>query len=83
MNTLLVKIVQTHLYSCSTFVLVTDHPPVSEIRLLPVMDLNPSDNSYIFSTQVLIKQQAIQPNTVTSGISVDQQLWFKAVQQNQ
>ena len=61
-------------------VCVGDHPPLSEVQLLPILDLNPSDNNCIYSTLIFIEQQAKQLNIVTPCITFDQPLWLKAVE---
>ena len=69
--------------NCSGFmrhVCVGDHPPASEVRLLPILDLNPSDNSCVYTTLVFIEQQAKQLNIVTPCVTFDQPLWLKAVE---
>ena len=47
--------------------------------MLPIIDLNPSDEATIYSTLTFIKAQAKQLNVVTPCITFDQPLWYKAV----
>ena len=51
----------------------------SEVHLLPIIDLNPSNKSCIYSTLLYIKEQAAHLNIITPCITFDQPLWLKAV----
>jgi len=51
----------------------------ADIRMLPVIDLNPNDVSCIFSTLVFVERQAKLLNMQTACITFDQPLWIKAV----
>lgn len=51
----------------------------SDVHLLPIIDLNPSNESCIYSTLLYIKQQAANLNIVTACLTFDQPLWWKAV----
>ena len=55
-------------------------PGKSEITLLPIINLNPNDNSCIYSTLLFIIGQAKKTNTCSPCITFDQPLWLKAVQ---
>ncbi|CAB4000917.1 Hypothetical predicted protein [Paramuricea clavata] len=52
--------------------------PKSEVLLLPIIDLNPSDESCIYSTLVYIEDQAEKLDIPTPCITFDQPLWLKA-----
>ena len=61
---------------------ITDSPDSfekSEIYLLPLIDLDPSDSTCIYSTLRYIEQQARNLNVVTPCVTFDQPLWLKAV----
>ena len=55
------------------------HSGKSDITLLPIIDLNPSDSTCIHSTLRFIANQASKLNIVTPCIIFDQPLWLKAV----
>ena len=55
-------------------------PSKSEVLLLPIIDLSPSDESCIYSTLIYIQRQAEQLNIPTPCITFDQPLWIKAVE---
>ena len=52
----------------------------SEIIYLPIIDLNPSDETCIYSTLIYIQSQAKELNILTPCITFDQPLWIKAVE---
>jgi len=52
----------------------------SDIRMLPIIDLDPKDLNCIFSTLCFIEDQAKKLNMETACITFDQQLWIKAVE---
>ena len=52
----------------------------SEVLLLPIIDLNPSDESCVYSTLVYIQSQAEKLNIPTPCITFDQPLWLKAME---
>ncbi len=52
----------------------------SEVLLLPIIDLSPSDDSCMYSTLMYIQGQAKQLNIPTPCITFDQPLWLKAVE---
>ena len=52
----------------------------SEVLLLPIIDLSPSDDSCVYSTLVYIQGQAERLNIPTPCITFDQPLWLKAVE---
>jgi hypothetical protein len=54
-----------------------EHPSVANIQMLPIIDLNPSNESCIYSTLLFVQQQAQQLNIVTPCITFDQPLWIK------
>ena len=51
----------------------------SDILFLPIIDLNPSDETCIYSTLVYIQSQAEQLSIPTACVTFDQPLWYKAV----
>ena len=53
---------------------------MSEIILLPIADLHPSDNNCIYSTLHYVASQAMLLNVVTPCITFDQAMWQKAVE---
>jgi hypothetical protein len=54
--------------------------PVSEIRLLPIIDLNLNDLTSIYSTLLFVERQAKILNMPTACITFDQPLYSKAVE---
>ena len=50
----------------------------SLVSFLPIIDLNPSDESCIYSTLLFIEEQAKQLNVNTPCVTFDQPLWLKA-----
>ena len=52
----------------------------SEVLLLPIIDLSPTDHSCIYSTLGYIQSQAIHLNTPKPCVTFDQPLWLKAVE---
>lgn len=58
-----------------------DNPtPKSQVLLLPVIDLNPSDESCIYSTLIYVQKQAERLAIPTPCITFDQPLWLKATE---
>ena len=61
---------------------VIDTGPVEEkssVSFLPIIDLNPSDESCIYSTLLFIIDQAKSLNVTVPCVTFDQPLWLKAV----
>jgi len=56
------------------------HSAVSDVSMLPVIDLNPTDLTCIYSTLVFVEEQAKRLNIATPCITFDQPLWLKAVE---
>ncbi len=54
--------------------------PRSEIFLLPIIDLNPSDETCVYFTLLYIQGQAERLNIPTPCITFDQPSWLKAVE---
>ena len=54
--------------------------PRSEVFFLPIIDLNPSDETCIYSTLIYVESQAKKLNIPTPCITFDQPLWLKAVE---
>ncbi len=52
----------------------------SEVLLLPIIDLSPSNESCMYSTLIYIEKQAMFLNIPTPCITFDQPLWIKAVE---
>ena len=61
---------------------IGDHPAVTDVVLLPIIDLNPSDEHCIFSTLSYVKEQAASLGIADPCITFDQPLWLKAVEIN-
>ena len=55
------------------------YPSKSDVFLLPIIDLSPSDPTCIYSTLLHVESQAKKLNIVTPCITFDQPLWIKAV----
>jgi len=53
---------------------------ISSVVLLPIVDLNPSDPSCIYSTLRFVVKQASLLNVTVPCITFDQPLWVKAVE---
>lgn len=51
----------------------------SEVLFLPIIDLNPSDESCLFSTLTYVQNQAARLGIDTPCLTFDQPLWLKAV----
>ena len=54
--------------------------PKSEVLFLPIIDLNPSDETCIYSTLNYVQTQARKLNIPSPCITFDQPLWIKAVE---
>ena len=57
-----------------------DHPPRSDTVLLPIIDLNPNDETCIYSTLLFVIEKSKKLNITTPSITFDQPLWIKALQ---
>ena len=55
-----------------------DHSGKATVTFLPIINLNPSDESCIYSTLLFVEQQAQQLNIPTPCITFDQPLFIKA-----
>ena len=55
-----------------------DYPGQSSIMFLPMIDLDPSDKTCIYSTLLFVSEQAKRYH-VTPVITFDQPLWLKAL----
>ena len=53
-------------------------PPAADIRMLPIMDMNPNDINCIFSTLYFLEKQASLLNF--NCVTFDQPLWLKAIE---
>lgn len=58
---------------------VGEHLPAARIRMLPIIDLSPTDESCIFSTLLFVEKQAAQLQVKVPCITFDQALFIKAV----
>ena len=56
-----------------------DYPSKSDVHLLPIIDLNASDPTCIYSTLLYIESQAKKLNIMTPCITFDQSLRVKAM----
>ena len=56
------------------------YPGPSHISFLPIIDLNPNDETCIYSTLLFIQKQATYLNIETLVITFDQPLWLKATE---
>ena len=54
--------------------------PRSEVLFLPIIDLNPSDETCIYSTLIYVESQTAKLNVPTPCITFDQPLWLKAIE---
>lgn len=54
------------------------HPPKSNIKMLPIININPSDPTCIYSTLLFVIDQSKKLNVETPSITFDQPLWYKA-----
>ena len=54
--------------------------PRSEILFLPIINLNRSDETCIYSTLIYAESQAAKLNVPTPCITFDQPLWLKAIE---
>ena len=57
-----------------------EYPGKSTISLLPIIDLNPTDMTCIYSTLKFVQSQAKELNIVTPVITFDQPLYIKAME---
>ena len=57
-----------------------EYPGKSEVVLLPIINLNPSDSSCIYSTLLFVIAQSKKANNGSRSITFDQPLWLKAVE---
>ena len=62
------------------YVSIGNHPPKSRIQMLPIIDLNPADETCIYSTFLYVQSQADKLNIPTPCITFDQPLWKEAVE---
>ena len=57
-----------------------EHSGAAMVNMLPIIDLNPTDMTCIYSTLLFISQQAEKLNIDTPVVTFDQPLWIKAVE---
>ena len=60
--------------------LTLSYPPPADIRMLPIIDMNPNDTTCLYSTLLFVEKQARLLNMETACITFDQPLWLKAVE---
>ena len=60
-------------------VCIGEHPPSATIQRLPILDLNPSNETCIYSTLLFVQEQVEQLSIVTPCVTFDQPLYIKAV----
>ena len=63
-----------------TMVTNGDHPGKATISYLPILDMDPSDLTCIYSVLVFILKQAEQMQVKTPVVTFDQPLWLKAME---
>ena len=61
-------------------VTVGPNPPPSKVTMLPIIDLDPSNYSCIYSVLLHIIEQTKVLNVVTPCVTFDQPLWFKSIE---
>ena len=57
-----------------------NYPGKSQVNFLPIIDLNPSDDTCIYSTLIFVRDQCRRYNIKNPCITFDQPLWLKAVE---
>ena len=57
-----------------------DYPGQSIVHMLPIIDLDPTDMSCIYSTLLFVIKQAKELNIPTPILTFDQPLWLKAME---
>ena len=57
-----------------------EHPPKPKITFHPIIDLNTSDYTCIYSTLLFAFEQSKKLNIETPAVTFDQPLWKKAVE---
>ena len=60
------------------FVHQGDHPGKASVMFLPIIDMNPSDSTCIYSTLMFVSEHA-QRHGITPILTFDQPLWWTAV----
>ena len=60
-------------------VCVGEHESPSEINMLPIIDLNPSDGTCVYSTLAFVSDQTRKMCLPTPCVTFDQPLYIKAV----
>lgn len=63
---------------CSTKSIISN-PGRSDVSFLPIIDLNPSDETCIYSTLCFVISESKKLNVQTPCITFDQPLWIKAL----
>ena len=57
---------------------IANHPPQTAIAMLPIIDINPSDYTCLYSTLLYVIDQSKKLGMITPCVTFDQPLWFKA-----
>jgi len=57
-----------------------DYPGKSDVNLLPIINLNPSDKTCIYSTLLYVIDLCKKSSCVTPCITFDQPLWLKSIE---
>ena len=60
-------------------VCIGEHPPVSQLYMLPIIDLKPTDETCIFSTLLFLIDQARKFRQSVPCVTFDQPLYIKAL----
>ena len=58
----------------------SEHPGKATVNFLPIINLNPSDESCIYSTLLFVEQQAQQRNVPSPCITFDQSLFIEGLE---
>ena len=57
-----------------------NHQPKSKTVMLPIIDLNPNDETCVHSVLLFAIEQSKKLNVKEPSITFDQPLWFKALE---
>ena len=71
-----IKVIETS--GMMQFVQKGDHPGMSSVMFLPMIDVNPSDATCIYSTLKFLAEHAKYHNA-SHVVTFDQPLWWKAL----
>ena len=59
------------------------HPEKSQLFMVPIINLNPSDENCIYTTLLFTQRQATSMNKATPSVTFDQPLWLKGYEISQ